>query len=226
MDSVQTFVDFLQSISILGAAWVALYGIDAWRREHIGKRRMELAEEVLALFYQARDAIASIRSSFGYSGEGESRKPGPQETEEQKAALDRAYVLIERYNRHTELFSRLHSMRYRFMAQFGTEAAEPFLAIVRIVNEMLLSAQRLARLTSVAEWSLQTDEAQELHGKRIMEVYRTYYEGFDDDPIAPRVEEAVLQIERTCRAAIESQGTLHGLINARIAWRRGHGPRP
>lgn len=221
MDTVKAFIEFLQSISILGAAWVAIYGIDAWRREYIGKRRMELAEEVLALFYQARDVIASIRSSFGYGGEGESRKPGPQETAEEKAALDRAFVLIERYNRHAELFSRLQSLRYRFMAQFGSEASEPFQAIVRIVNQMIGSAQTLARLAAVPEWSLRTEEAQELHGKQIMEAYRIYYEGFDDDPIAPRVEEAVAKIERTCRATIESQGTLHSLINARIGRRRG-----
>ena len=39
-----------QSISITLAGLFAIYGFDAWRREFVGKRRMELAEEVLALF--------------------------------------------------------------------------------------------------------------------------------------------------------------------------------
>ena len=44
------------------AAGVAIYGIRSWRREFRGKRQIELAEDVLALFYEARDAITAIRS--------------------------------------------------------------------------------------------------------------------------------------------------------------------
>jgi hypothetical protein len=82
--------------------------------------------EILALFYQAPDIINSIRSSFGYEGEGKTRKPGPNESPKDKDALDQAYVLIERYNRHVDLFSRLHALRYRFMAQFGPDTSTPF----------------------------------------------------------------------------------------------------
>lgn len=54
----------LQEIPILIAAWVALFGIDAWRREHSGKRRLELAEDTLALFYEASDVIKVIFSRY------------------------------------------------------------------------------------------------------------------------------------------------------------------
>jgi hypothetical protein len=53
-----------------------------------------------------------------------------------------------------------------------------------------------------------------------MEVDSIYYgTGGEDDPIAPRVQQAVAEIERTCRAIIESKGTLFAIINARL--RRG-----
>lgn len=32
----------LQHLSVLIGIWVAIYGIDAWRREHVGKRQLEL----------------------------------------------------------------------------------------------------------------------------------------------------------------------------------------
>jgi len=48
----------LKELSLLIGIWVAIYGIDSWRREHKGKRQLELAEETLALFYEARDVIA------------------------------------------------------------------------------------------------------------------------------------------------------------------------
>ena len=90
-----------QSVSVILAALFAIYGFDAWRREHIGKRRIELAEDVLSLFYQASDAIDQMRNPFGFDGEGSSRKPLEKEYPKHKQALDAAYVLIERYGRHS-----------------------------------------------------------------------------------------------------------------------------
>jgi len=208
-----------QSISLILASLFAIYGIDAWRREFVGKRRMELAEEVLALFYQARDNIDAIRSSFGFGQEGATRKSDPNERPEHKEALDQAYVLIERYNRHSEVFARIHALRYRFMALFGSEAARPFDELNRIVNELILSAHRKARLATVPDWSLRSEAAVEKHTNQLLEVERIYYSGGEDDPIAPRVAKLVESMEGTCRAIIESHGTLFGLVNARL-WRR------
>jgi len=202
-----------QSVSLILASLFAIYGIDAWRREYVGKRRIELAEEVLALFYQARDIIGTIRSSFGYVGEGETRKPGPNENPEHKEALDQAYVLIERYNRHTEVFSRIHALRYRFMAQFGTDSMAPFEELNRVINELILSARRKARHSTQPERTLQSEEALERHHQEFIEIERVYYSGFEDDPISPRVNKIVGDIERVCRSVIESRGTLFSLIN-------------
>lgn len=206
-----------QSASIILAALFAIYGFDAWRREHIGKRRIELAEEVLALFYQARDAIAAIRSPFGYEGEGRTRKPSPNERPEDKDGLDQAYVLIERYNSYSELFSRIHSLRYRVMAQLGLEAAKPFDSLNEIIRELMLSAHRMSRLNTRREWASHSAEAEEKAHREYMEIHSVYYgTGGADDPISPRVKQAVSDIERTCRSIIESQGTLFSIFNARV----------
>ncbi len=210
---LKEWAEIAQSISLILASLFAVYGIDAWRREFVGKRRMELAEEVLALFYQARDIIESIRSSFGLGQEGATRKPGSNEKPEHKEALDQAYVLIERYNRHIETFARIHALRYRFMAQFGANAARPFDDLNRVISELMVSAHRKARLATVPDWSLRTDAAIDKHAKDSVDVDRIYYSGGKDDPIAPRVTTIVATIERTCRDIIESRGTLFGLIN-------------
>jgi hypothetical protein len=209
-----------QSASIILAALFAIYGFDAWRREHIGKRRIELAEEVLALFYQARDAIAAIRSPLGFEGEGKTRKSTPNERPEDKDGLDQAYVLIERYNSHSELFSRIHSLRYRVMAQLGLEAAKPFDSLNEIVHELIISARRMSRLNTRREWASLSAETEEKNHREYMEIHSIYYgTGGADDPISPRVKQAVSDIERTCRSIIESQGTLFAIFNAR--WRKG-----
>src|SRR4051812_5842817 len=143
--------DVAQSISVILTCAFAIYGIDSWRREFVGKRRMELAEEALALFYQARDAIDAMRSPFGYAGEGTTRKPSEGEDPEDKDALDHAFTLVERYQRHAEMFSRSFALRYRFMAQLGVDAAEPFDGLGRVINELMLASRRLSRRVTKRE---------------------------------------------------------------------------
>ncbi len=59
-------VKVLGSVATAGAAWfaatIAYRGLNKWRAETIGKRKAELAEEVIADFYEARDIIIAARS--------------------------------------------------------------------------------------------------------------------------------------------------------------------
>lgn len=210
---MKEWADTAQNFSVIIASVAVFYGIDAWRREFVGKLRIELAEEVLALFYQARDIIESIRSPFGFGGEGETRKPSPNESPEHKEALDQAYVLIERYNRHVEVFSRIRALRYRFMAQFDSNASKPFDDLNRTINELILSAQQKARYSTQ---SFQSNIAAEKHQKKFLEVDSIYYSGSEEDPIAPRVEAIIEDIESTCKKVIESRSTLFSIINLRL----------
>src|SRR5271169_357821 len=106
-------VQILQSVSVIFACLSIILGVDAWRREYIGKRKIELAEDVLTLFYQARDAIRRIRNPFGHQGEGQSRKPGEYETPEQKEFRDNAHAAFERYEKERDVFNKLDVIRYR-----------------------------------------------------------------------------------------------------------------
>lgn len=215
--SPKEWADIAQSFSVILASLFAIYGIDAWRREFVWKRRVELAEETLSLFYQARDIIDILRSPFSYEGEGTTRKPGPNEKQEHKESLDQAYVLIERYNRHIEVFSSIHTLRYRFMAQFGIKASKPFEDFNRLKNELLLASKRMAWLSTKLERSIQDWEE---YDKERREIHRLYYGGGRDDPIAPRLAKIVDEIEQTCRPIIESHRTLFALINIHLGKRR------
>jgi hypothetical protein len=201
--ALKDWTDIIQSAAVTIASIVAIYGITAWKVEFVGKRRIELAEEVLVLFYQARDVIASIRSPLGYVGEGQSRKPGPNEKPEHKEALDQAYVLIERYNKHFEIFSRLHALRYRFMVQFGAEASTPFDDLNKIIHELLLAARRKARWAMAPERLLRSEAAEEKYQREWLENESVYYSGGEDDPIALRLAKIIAEIEIKCQPIIE-----------------------
>jgi hypothetical protein len=79
--------ELAKNISIIIGALALISGIRAWKREYIGKRKIELAEDTLMLFYQARDAIREIRNPFGAIGEGSSRQRADNETEDETKIL-------------------------------------------------------------------------------------------------------------------------------------------
>jgi hypothetical protein len=211
-DTLQEWANLLQSLAVMVAAIVAIFGIDAWRREHAGKRRMELAEEVLALFYQARDVIRQIRNPFGFAGEGETRKADANESREVKRALDNAYVVIERYNKHSELFSRLHAIRYRFMAQVGTNESKPFDDLNGILNDIFLAARRLGRYWTRDEHWFKSQGDTARHEKDIQEAEAIFWSGYTPDPIEQRLEHSIGDIERTCKRTLTTKGTLFGVF--------------
>ena len=80
----ESILQVIQAVSLIVAAWTAIYGIRAWRSEFVGKKRIELAEEVLVRFYEARDVIRIIRNPFGYVGEGSTRQGAEGEAPEEK----------------------------------------------------------------------------------------------------------------------------------------------
>jgi len=192
--------NILESISIIIAAWAVIIGVNAWRREYIGKRKLELAEEVLALFYEARDVISFIRSPFGFSGEGSTRNASPNETPEEKQINDRAYVVFERYNKRQDLFNKLYSMRYRYMARFGKDSAKPFDDLRKIVNEIFVSARMLSHYWKEQGRRTWKSEAEfKKHLEEMQKHEAIFWEmNADEDTIIPRVNAVISDIEAQC----------------------------
>jgi len=205
----------IKELSLLFGIWVAIYGIDSWRREHTGKRQIELAEETLALFYEAKDAIANIRDPVSWVSEEDNIERGENESNKDYDARKRANIVYSRYNEHQELFNKIHSMRYRFMAQIGIDESVPFDELRRLVNRIFSSARRLARLW--ARDHFRTDEAHEKHCEDIQKHEAVFWDGMsEDDPINSKLEKTIKKMESTCSKVISGAGTLHGFLNLPI----------
>lgn len=136
-------VTLAQAGAVILACWAIISGIGAWRREFIGKRQIELAEQVLAKFFEVKDAIAMIRSPFSSSAEGSSRKRSEHESRETSELLDRGYIVFERYSTKETVFADFNTLKYRFMASFGAEAEQIFTDTTTILNSIFVSAQML-----------------------------------------------------------------------------------
>jgi len=141
--SLENCLKVAEAVAVIAASGTAIYGIGSWRRELRGRKRYELAEETLSLFYKVKDVISTIRSPFGHTGEGKTRPSSPGEDPEEKKARDLAYSLWERYLTHEETFNRLRMLRYRCMAIFGKDAAAPFDDLAKIVQQFAVAVDML-----------------------------------------------------------------------------------
>jgi hypothetical protein len=176
-------------------AYIGYRGLTKWHDETVGKRRIELAEEVLADFYQARDIIKAARSPFGYSHEGLSRQKGENETEEDTRVLNSYFAATERLASKADFFAETWARRYRFSAVFGSEAAGAYDDLFEVRNEIIGS---VGSLISAHGHHLSTaDQAERERWKN------TIWSGAADDPIPARVDRAVGAMEAACRPVIQ-----------------------
>jgi hypothetical protein len=115
-----------QAVAIVSACWAIIAGVGAWKREFIGKRRIELAELVLAKFFEVKDAIAFIRNPFSSKDEGKSRERGPVEYGQDSDLLDRGYIVVERYQKRETTFTDFLYVEIQMHGDFWRRNREYF----------------------------------------------------------------------------------------------------
>lgn len=149
------FFEWLPSYLQAIAVWIAtIFAITAWRKETVGRRKSELAEDVLADFYRAWDLLITVRLPGSFSGEGQSR-PKPAFTSATDAdfhkLLDSYYVPVERLKGQYEFLSNMQAKKYRCSALFGPEIEKLFNEFRGIETKIISSSHALIRLHQQAK---------------------------------------------------------------------------
>jgi hypothetical protein len=198
-------VDIAQTLFLFVTTVVAVKGIDTWRDQTIGGKRIELAEDVLARFYRARDVIRQMRNPFVSQAEAITRTREEHESEEEAWALDNANVPFARFNRDREVFDELRALRYRFMAHHGKGAAKPFDDLYEIVSRIFAAANSLAH----THWRRRATLDLEPDARRRMDEAREKAEAVfwwsgSDDAIDKELDAIIERIEAICQPYIES----------------------
>lgn len=207
------------SSSILVIAISGAVGFLAWRKTLMNQRRVELAEQTLDLFAQIRDAITHIRSPATFVGEGATRARSADELEEESGLLDQAYVAIERYNAYSEVFARLLSMRHRFAAHFGDDAAAPFEQIDRVRFEIFAASRKLASLWPRQGRVQMTAEEFDIHLQQMQGAEAIFWEGIQEpDTVTPWVDGIFKTMDKTCRDIINPRRGLGSYFASEWAW--------
>ena len=210
--------EFLESISVILACWALIAGIDAWKREFIGKRQIELAEKILEKFFEVNDAIAFIRNPFAYSGEGSSRKRTDHERPEESELLNRAYIVFERYEKRKDVFQEFFTLKYRFMASFGREAGNVMDRTNKTVNSVFVSARVLGEHYWPRQGRVEMDEAAfQTHLKQMQKHEARFWDGIEKDDVVRKelsdIEKALETITTPC---FEETSTLYGSLIKKI----------
>jgi hypothetical protein len=122
----------------------------------------------------------------------------------QSQALDRAYVLFERFNKHQELFAELQSLKFRYMATLGKSAFEPFKELCDVRNEMVSAANELGTFWWPREKQGQLTEKDAEEKRKSEGIFWRKLDG-NEDAIAQRVNQSVEKIETLLQNELRSR---------------------
>lgn len=169
------------------------------REVALAKRRAEIAEVILAEFYEVRKVFDSIRSPMIWAYE-----MVEEEGVDEELIRNDGYGVIRRVRKHEALFARLETHRFVSGALFGTEAIECFNKVIQAHNRLMSAAENLVR------WRKQSllGTMDEFLAKNRQLIFR--YPVSDEAPadeITELLDQAVRDIETICRPALTSWNT-------------------
>jgi len=135
-------------VTAVAAIWgviIATKGLYKWKSETVGKRKLELAEELIVAFFEIGDMLAGVRFPGSFANEGQTllRKEG--ETDDDYRARSVYYVAAERILSNANRFAELHAKKHLAIAYFGKSAAAPFDTILMAKNKILLASRNLSQ---------------------------------------------------------------------------------
>jgi len=211
-----------QLVAVISACWAIISGVGAWKREFMGKRKIELAEQALANFFEVRDAISFIRNPFSSSSEGTTREKNPAELPDESELLNRGYIVVERFQKKEKTFTDFSTLKYRFMASFGRDSEDIFKETVRVTNSIFASA----RMLSTHYWQRQGRvhmEAEEFQ-RHLDEMHRhegIFWEvGGDDDEINAKLQTILTRLEGITAPCFQEPMTSYSWLTNR--WSRAN----
>lgn len=164
---------------------------------HDHKRRVELAELLLANFFQASDVIRAIRSPASFAEEAATRPRTPNETEGQAGQLDGYFVPIARIRANTEFISSLLSKRYQGRALLGDSIDEAFQLIDTVLNRIYVSAVALNSMVRRGSAAL------ERHEDRVTRYEADIWNTGTGDQLTLTVDQAIEIARRVCVPILE-----------------------
>ncbi|WP_157054924.1 hypothetical protein [Salidesulfovibrio brasiliensis] len=192
----------MSDFAVIIGAVAAILGINAWKRELLWRKHSDLAEKALLSVYEMQSAINSIRSPFSSSAEYEGRERVEGESQHEKSARDRAYVVFARLDKHSEVYGEMRTIQQRCRVMFGDSYTKIFDDLWGIIVNIMVTTEILGD----HYWNEPLAFYEKEERKRLLADRREleaviWYRG-NQDKIRPKVEGIVTDAESLFRSKI------------------------
>ena len=88
----------VQAISVAVTGFVAIIALRAWQVQLVGKRRFEVAEQVITAVYEAQEALSYMRRSYYLSDDTRERSRPDDESELEAKQRDTCFIMEKRFS--------------------------------------------------------------------------------------------------------------------------------
>ena len=180
--------DVLTAGAAVFATFTGWRALNRWQTESVGKRRLEVAGDALAGFYQMREIIRSVRAPYISR-----REMAPPEGASDEGRPNPFYGIQNRISQHSEEIGEFFSSKHIFSATFGPEYEGPWHEISDVFLKINIATDML--VASKGRVGGDDGLALELYRELSLVVARRD----KDDEVATQVDTAVAEMEKVCR---------------------------
>lgn len=189
--------DWILALAAIIAAAQGWRTLSQWRREGAGRRRMELAEQVLADFYQAQHQISKVRHPIGHLTEAYQRVGRDEEDEAVREWRDMYYPTFARLEQVSPFFAGMKARQFQAQAVFGDKLDAAYDKIELVLYRVRIAAEELYEDDPSVRQPTEAGFAKHL-------VLRADIWWDRDDELAKEVEGAIKQVEDVLRKQVRS----------------------
>jgi hypothetical protein len=203
-----SFATIIAAIVAIIALIYAIIGINTWKKQIKAKRKLDIAEDALAMFYELKDIFRYLRNPFVNADELNDQNINNNLSEKDKEIIkkqiDSAYIPFYRFNKKKEFFKEFNKVRYRFIIYFGKENILPFNEIEDVINDILRASDMLGYLITYSDENkskrdeIFNDYLEQKKYRSICVEYHKY------DSINKRIDESIIKIEKFCKDIIKT----------------------
>lgn len=183
--------DVVTACAAAFAAYTAWRALNRWQSETIGKRRLEVAGDALAAFYQMREIIKAVRAPLI---EGWEMKPA--EDASSSICQSPYHAILNRLSRHSDNIGAFFSKKHIFSATFGPEYEDAWNDINGVLIKINVAADML--ISNEGRRVTRDDPSAELY----LDLRHVLARTREDDEIEALVDAATVKIEKVCRPII------------------------
>lgn len=159
------FKEIVLTISGALAAYVAVQGLGAWRRQLRGKSNHDLARNILIKLYKYQEAISGVRNPFLINSDiPENERQDKTPSQIQYLQYKKAYM--ERWGRVSEVRAELHPDLLEAVVLWGSKAKNICKPLFRLETELLITLRNDIRMRNPDSSQEERDAAAKLNKNR------------------------------------------------------------